>query len=852
MAQDDYGFSFDPSFQSEYLSFHNRYLERKAAIALQKINITPTTTSKKLKQYVANGVLNEQRPLVSISIYRNIQLIRSKMWMMTSGALKKKESANSNCESSTYYQEILEKNNKSIERGKPLESFHEVEKDITRTFPGHPVYETQEGLDKLKRVLQAYARRNKQVGYCQSMNFIAAFALLFLDEEDAFWLLATIVEDLCAGIWSRTMMNIQVDALVLAELTKEKLPELNKHFEKIHMSLLLLVTKWFMCVFVGILPTESTLRVWDFFLAQGSAFLFRMSLAILSHVQQDVLKAKDPMQCVKIVQQKSKTMFDVKGPIKIALKWEDVNKDKVEELRYKHRAALSSSEITSEQIEALREQVKGGWTGSAASSVVSSLSTTYKGISGGISSWYRGRKENYNNYLAKQQVAAAKSRNANVFEMDAATQTLLMDFAVQSNKPIDFVVEGIGVRLYSNGSKYQGHFANNKREGYGILYYANGKTEYDGFWKMDKKWGEGTHTNEDASVVYKGQWKADEYHGAGHLVSPMEEYMGEWRHNKRDGRGCTTIPGADAGKYDGEWKDDLADGKGTMLFNNGDRYDGDWKAGAQEGRGIMVYKNGDRYDGQWRDGLRVGKGSFYSAEGEKYEGEWKRDKMEGKGSKTYLNGDRYEGEWKNDKREGWGSAVFSDGSSFEGEWKNNRQNGRGTAVYAQQGTRYEGEWSGGKKQGHGKMFFPNGDVYEGEWRSDEREGPGIMTAAGPNAMRTSVTFEKGRDYILENGIKKEPYRSDFDVEADKDKRLRRLSLGAEVVAERTRQSQGLSASLSSSSYAAAKEDEAAKSTDESVRVGAGKYMGNRHMSAIEQIRRKNMAASKKDINSEDI
>lgn len=48
----------------------------------------------------------------------------------------------------------------------------------------------------------------------------------------------------------------QVDALVLAELVKDKLPEIHKHFEKVHMSLLLLVTKWFMCIFVGNLPTE--------------------------------------------------------------------------------------------------------------------------------------------------------------------------------------------------------------------------------------------------------------------------------------------------------------------------------------------------------------------------------------------------------------------------------------------------------------------------------------------------------------------------------------------------------------------------------------------------------------------
>lgn len=43
------------------------------------------------------------------------------------------------------------------------------------------------------------------------MNFVAAWCLLFMEEEDAFWLLTTIVEDYCAGLWSKTMMSIQVN-----------------------------------------------------------------------------------------------------------------------------------------------------------------------------------------------------------------------------------------------------------------------------------------------------------------------------------------------------------------------------------------------------------------------------------------------------------------------------------------------------------------------------------------------------------------------------------------------------------------------------------------------------------------
>jgi len=42
------------------------------------------------------------------------------------------------------------------------------------------------------------------------MNFIAGCLLLFMEEENAFWCLTTIVEDLLPGYFSTTMAASQV------------------------------------------------------------------------------------------------------------------------------------------------------------------------------------------------------------------------------------------------------------------------------------------------------------------------------------------------------------------------------------------------------------------------------------------------------------------------------------------------------------------------------------------------------------------------------------------------------------------------------------------------------------------
>ena len=48
----------------------------------------------------------------------------------------------------------------------------------------------------------------------QGMNFVAGCLLLFMDEEDAFWSLACIIEDLLPGYYSTAMVEPQVRRVV--------------------------------------------------------------------------------------------------------------------------------------------------------------------------------------------------------------------------------------------------------------------------------------------------------------------------------------------------------------------------------------------------------------------------------------------------------------------------------------------------------------------------------------------------------------------------------------------------------------------------------------------------------------
>lgn len=68
-----------------------------------------------------------------------------------------------------------------------------------------------------------------QIGYCQSLNFVAGTMLLFMEEGDAFWLLVTMVDTLLPhDYYTKSMTGTYVDQSVLVNMVKESFPALHR------------------------------------------------------------------------------------------------------------------------------------------------------------------------------------------------------------------------------------------------------------------------------------------------------------------------------------------------------------------------------------------------------------------------------------------------------------------------------------------------------------------------------------------------------------------------------------------------------------------------------------------------
>ncbi|PSR98208.1 GTPase-activating protein [Actinidia chinensis var. chinensis] len=227
----------------------------------------------------------------------------------------------------------------------------QIEKDLPRTFPGHPALD-ENGRSSLRRLLLAYARHNPSVGYCQAMNFFAGLLLLMMHEENAFWTLVGIMDDYFDGYFSEEMIESQVDQLVFEELMRERFPKLVNHLDYLGVQVAWLSGPWFLSIFVNMLPWESVLRIWDVILFEGNrVMLFRTALALMELYGPALVTTKDAGDAISLLQSLAGSTFDSSQLVFTAcMGFLAVTEDRLQVLREKHRPAV---------LEAIEERSKG-------------------------------------------------------------------------------------------------------------------------------------------------------------------------------------------------------------------------------------------------------------------------------------------------------------------------------------------------------------------------------------------------------------------------------------------------------------------------------------------------------------
>lgn len=155
----------------------------------------------------------------------------------------------------------------------------------------------------LFHVLVAYAHHNKEVGYCQGLNYIAGLLLIVTkDEESAFWLLKTLLDNTVRSYHTKSMDGLKIDTAVLRQLLIQRAPQVNQRLEVVGLPCAVMSTKWLICMFAEVLPTETVLRIWDCIFLEGDKILFRVSLTLLVGQQLAIEQSEDIVALATLLQ----------------------------------------------------------------------------------------------------------------------------------------------------------------------------------------------------------------------------------------------------------------------------------------------------------------------------------------------------------------------------------------------------------------------------------------------------------------------------------------------------------------------------------------------------------------------
>lgn len=208
--------------------------------------------------------------------------LRGEIWELTSGSLFLR------LENPNMYLDTLAKF-----EGQESLAIDEIEKDLNRSLPEYPGFQSEDGINRLRRVLTAYSWTNAEVGYCQAMNIVVAALLIYMNEAQAFFLLSTLCDRLVPGYYSTTMYGTLLDQKVFESLVEKTMPILWDHLVKSDVQLSVVSLPWFLSLYINSMPLVFAFRVLDVFFVEGPKVLFQVGLAILRINGEELLDATD-------------------------------------------------------------------------------------------------------------------------------------------------------------------------------------------------------------------------------------------------------------------------------------------------------------------------------------------------------------------------------------------------------------------------------------------------------------------------------------------------------------------------------------------------------------------------------
>ena len=131
----------------------------------------------------------------------------------------------------------------------------QIDSDVNRQFREHVAFRERYSTKQqsLFNVLTAYAMYNSEVGYCQGMSGLAGVLLMYMNEDDAFWALHTLLSDpkyAMHGLYKEGFPKLTRFLEHHDRILTKFMPKLKQHLDKHGLDAILYSLKWYFVCFV--------------------------------------------------------------------------------------------------------------------------------------------------------------------------------------------------------------------------------------------------------------------------------------------------------------------------------------------------------------------------------------------------------------------------------------------------------------------------------------------------------------------------------------------------------------------------------------------------------------------------
>ena len=179
----------------------------------------------------------------------------------------------------------------------------EIQKDLTRTFPKDKSFsKDSKNSQKLYNILTCYSNYNKNIGYAQGLNFIAAIAICMFDKEEISFMF---LDSLINRFELNNFLSIDNKNLIgkLSHFSKylnKYIPDIISFLDKNDINHGFFSHGWILTLFSNSMKKEYLVHTWAFMIIFGWKFFYSFVIQILLWYKKDIFKANINLLCSKM------------------------------------------------------------------------------------------------------------------------------------------------------------------------------------------------------------------------------------------------------------------------------------------------------------------------------------------------------------------------------------------------------------------------------------------------------------------------------------------------------------------------------------------------------------------------